>query len=265
MILSAVLAARPARGQDDWGAGKAVPKQAAGAFGVAPAPWIMPADQFDQWVLGGKTRDQVQRSLESQLDVQVDSAARTCGLSDAQKGKLALAGHGDMKRLLEGIDRLKEKFRQLGQDPQKFNKVAQEAFPLQTKLQTGLFDDASLYRKVLTRTLDHGQSLRYEEEDRQRRKFRYEARIELVLCSLEDMNPLRAEQRQRLVKLLLDETQLPKKSSQMDFFVVLYQAGKLGEAKLRPIFDDGQWPAFKKMLNRARGYEYYLKANGILP
>jgi len=265
MILSAALAARPARGQDDWDAGQPAPKQPGEQFAVAPGQWCMPLEQFDQWVLGGQTRDQVERSLQSQLDMQVDSAARTCGLSDAQSRKLTLAAHGDVKRFLQSIDQLKEKYRQLGQDQQTFNKIAQEVLPLQMKMQTGLFDDASLYRKVLVQTLDHGQSLRYEEEDRQRRKFRYEAKIELVLCNLENMIPLRAEQRQRLVKLLLDETQPPKKSGQMDFYVVLYQAGKLGEAKLKPLFDDGQWPAFKKMLDQARGFEYHLKANGFLP
>ena len=102
-------------------------------------------------------------------------------------------------------------------------------------------------------------------EERERRKFRYEAKIELVLSNLENSISLRAEQRQRLVKLLLDETEPPKKFGQYDFYVVLFQAGKLGEAKLRPILDDAQWQSLKKVLDQYRGMERFLKSQGYVP
>jgi hypothetical protein len=87
----------------------------------------------------------------------------------------------------------------------------------------------------------------------------------MVLSNIENSISLRADQRQRLLKLLLDETEPPKKFGQYDFYVVLLQAGRLGEAKLRPIFDDAQWQSLKKVLDQYRGLEMFLKQQGYLP
>src|SRR5208337_1179487 len=104
------------------------------------------------------------------------------------------------------------------------------------KLQTGLFGDSSLYGKTLTQLLDGEQLARYEQQQRQRRKFRYEAMIEMVMSNLETTIPLRAEKREQLVKLLLDETEPPRASVQYyDQQFVFWQARKLGDAKLKPI------------------------------
>jgi hypothetical protein len=245
-----LLHGRLAWGQDDWDTAKQAVNQPPGRIVIGPV--MMGQIDFDRWVSGGKTRDQIEHTLESLLAFQVESVAGTCGLSDIQRRKLELAGQGDVKRFLRSVEQLKEKFRQVGQDQQKFNEIAREASPLQMKMQTGVFGDSSLYRKILKQTLDQGQSVRYEQEERQRRKFRYEAKIELVMSNLESTIPLRAEQRQRMVKLLLDETEPPKNFGQYDYYVVLVQARKLGEAKLKPIFDDAQWQTLKRALDQSQ-------------
>jgi hypothetical protein len=222
---------------------------------------------FDQWVLGGKTHDQIERELKSRLALLLDSVNRACQLSGGQREKLQLAGEGDMKRLHRTIEQFREKFREIAQDRQKFNTVAADASKLQAKMRSGVYDDSSLFQKVLRQTLNREQSVRYEQQELERRKFRYQAKIELFVSDLENNIALRAEQRQRLLKLLLDETKPPKKfaSGQYDFFLVLIQAGKLGEAKLRPIFDDAQWQLFKKVLDEYHGMEWTLKSEGYLP
>jgi hypothetical protein len=263
MVSADLLCGRLARGQDDWDAGKPAANQPDARMVMRQT--VMAPEVFDRWVSGGRTPEQMERSLDSLLALQVESVARVCGLSDAQREKLELAGHGDVKRLSRSIEQLKEKFRGVGQDQQKFSEMVREVSPLQMKMQTGVFGDSSLYRKVLNQTLDREQSVRYEQDERQRRKFRYEARIELVLSDLESSIPIRAEQRQRFVKLLLDETQPPKKFGQYDTYIVLCQARKLGEAKLKPIFDDAQWQALKKVLDQSQRMEQHLQANGFLP
>ncbi len=140
-----------------------------------------------------------------------------------------------------------------------------EVSPLQIKMQSGVFGDSSLYQKILKQTLDPEQSARYEQQERERRKFRYEAIIEQAMSQLGTTIPFRTEQRQRLVKLLLDETEPPKAFGHSDYYVVLYQASKLEEAKLRPIFDDAQWQSLKRSLDQSRGMEQFLRRNGFLP
>ncbi len=263
MVSPDALRGRLAWGQDDWDAGKQAANQPDRRNVMGPA--MMGQADFDRWVSGGKTREQMEQTLQSLLALQVDSAARTCGLSDAQRNKLELAGRGDVKRFSRSVEQLKEKFREVGQDQQKFNDIVREVSPLQVKMQTGIFGDSSLYRKILKQTLDRAQSDRYEQQERQRRKFHYEAKIELAVSNLEATLPLRAEQRQRLVRLLLDETEPPKKFGQYDYYVVLFQARKLGEAKLKPIFDDAQWQTFKRTLDQFQGIEEHLRLNGFLP
>ncbi len=263
MVATDALRGRLAWGQDDYDAGKHAANQPDRRNVMGPA--MMAQADFDRLVSGGKTREQMEQTLESLLALQVDSVAHTCGLSEAQRKKLELAGRGDVKRFSRSVEQLKEKFREVGQDQQKLNDLWREVSPLQMKMQTGVFGDASLYRKILKQTLDRGQSERYEQQERQRRKFYYEARIELALSNLETTLPLRAEQRQRLARLLLDETEPPKKLGQYDEYVVLLQARRLGEAKLKPIFDDAQWQAFKRTLDRLQGIEERLRLNGLLP
>ena len=82
--------------------------------------FVIAVPDFDQWVLGGKTRDQIERVLKSQLALQVDSVDRACELSAPQREKLQLAGEGDLKRLSRTIEQFREKFREAGQDQQKF-------------------------------------------------------------------------------------------------------------------------------------------------
>ena len=136
---------------------------------------------------------------------------------------------------------------------------------LQIKLQSGVYGDSSLFQKVLRQTLNREQSVRYEQLERERRKFRYEANIKLALSNFENSIALRTEQRQRLVKLLLDETEPPKTFGRYDFYYVLFQAGKLGEVKLRPIFEDSQWQSLKEVIDEYKEYEGLLKSEGYLP
>ncbi len=202
--------------------------------------------------------------LKSQLALQVESVARACRAFRRPTGETATGGRGRPETAARTIDEFRDKFREVGQDQQKLNAIGREASVLQTKMQTGIYDDSSLFQKVLRQTLNREQSVRYERQERERRKFRYEAKIELVLSNLENSIVLRAEQRQRLVKLLLDETEPPKKFGPYDFYLVLFQAGKLGEAKLKPILDDAQWQSLKKVLDQYRGMERFLPVTGIL-
>jgi hypothetical protein len=258
MVLLSGLHGRVAWGQDDWD----VPKK---AVNQPNQQFVMALPDFDQWVLGGKTRDQIERLVKSQLALQVDSVALACELSDAQREKLRLAGEGDLIRLHRTIEQFREKFRDAGQDQQKINTVVSEASSLQIKMQTGLYDDSSLYQKVLRQTLNHEQAARYEQQERERRKFHYEAKIELAMSNLENSISLRAEQRQRLVKLVLDETEPPKKTGQYDYYVVLLQMSRLDDEKLKPILDDAQRQSLKKVFDRYRGVEPFLRKQGYLP
>lgn len=249
-------------GQDDWDAEDAVLAPAAGM--VHAAAFNVPEETFDQWVFGGKTTSQVTKRLDSLLLLQVESVERACELSDAQKKKLQLAGRGDMKRFFSAVEEKRKKFREARRDQNRFNNIWQEIQPLQLRFNSGIFDEKSLFYKVLKRTLDPDQSEEYEEREQERWKFRYEAKVELAVAMMETGVPLRDVQRQKFVKLLLEETEPPAKFGQYDYYVVLYKAAKVPKEKLQPIFDDGQWRAVTQLLAHGRGMEATLRTNGFI-
>ena len=89
--------------------------------------------------------------LDAALALRVDDVERICGLTEAQKKKVQLAGRGDIKRFFDRVEVTKRKF-QGGQNNQ-FNNIWQEIQPLQAELTGGLFGDDSLFAKTVMRTL----------------------------------------------------------------------------------------------------------------
>ncbi len=73
------------------------------------------------------------------------------------------------------------------------------------------------------------------------------------------------DQRQRLVKLLIDQTRPPRKLGQNDYYAVLYLLAMLPEAKVKPIFDDVQYRSLRRQLDQAKGLGAWLKQNGFVP
>lgn len=261
ILLWACLCGPSARGQDDWDVPKKAAEQPAQGFNRFALPG------FDQWVLRGRTNEQLESTQKTLLTLQIDSVARACELSADQREKLQLAGQCDIKRLSREVDALRERFRAATQpvDQQKYSELINEGSAMQGKLQSGIYGDSSLFQKVLAQTLSREQRVRYERQERQRRQFRYQAKIELILSNLEGSISLDADQRQKLVKLLVDGTEPPRKFGQYDTYVVLFQLGKLDEAKLRPILDESQRKSLKRVGDNYRGMEQFLRQQGYLP
>ena len=195
----------------------------------------------------------------------MESVDRHCDLSNAQKSKLELAGRGDIKRFFDEVEVVRKEFMKVRRDRQKFNQIHQKISPLQMKFNSGIFDDSSLLHKVLKRTLDTQQQAKYEQSELERRRFRYQARVAMVVAMLEKGVPLLDEQRQKLIKLIGEETEPPRKFGQYDYYVVLYQASTLPEDKLKPIFDDAQWRALQVQLRQAKSMRRTLQKQMFIP
>ncbi len=54
------------------------------------------------------------------------------------------------------------------------------------------------------------------------------------------------DQRRRFETLLLEETRPPEQFGVDDYQVVMSQAARIPEARIRPIFDDLQWRILRK-------------------
>jgi len=233
----------------------------------AQAVFMMTDDQFDQWVFGGPRNSRAGRNkLDSLLTLQVDDVARMCALSEAQKKKLLLAGHGDIKRFFDKVEEKRKKFAKVKNDQTKFNEIYQELVPLQAALNSGLFGDGSIYSKTIRRVLSEEEDARYQKGIQDKNRFRYRAKIELVVAQLDETVGFRDEQRRKLVELIMSETQTPTRFGQYDYCLVMYKAGQIAEAKLKPLFEDRQWALLNRQLNQMRGMEMeqFLRNQGLL-
>jgi hypothetical protein len=227
------------------------------------------------WLFGGgRNADAARTRLESLLALEIDRLDKQCtttdaqeqkvALSEAQKKKLRLAGQGDIKRFFDKVAEKKRKFDLLKNDQQRIGEIFQEIQPLQNTFNAGIFGDGSFYSKTVKNTLNQDQAERYAKVLRDRDLFRYRARVDLVVSMLDNSVGFSAAQRKEFVKLLLEETKPPKHFGQYDTQVVLLQAARLPEGKIKPIFDEAQWRILNRQLTQAKGMEVFLKRNGFL-
>lgn len=226
----------------------------------------MPENQFDQWVFQNfPTAAAARKKLDQMLTLQMDDVDRACQLSEVQKKKLQLAGRGDMMQFFEQVEVVRKKFLLVRKDQQKFNEIWQDISPLQVKFQAGLFSDDSFYHKTLRNMLKGEQLSKYSEIDGERRKFQYRAKVELVVAMLENALPLRDEQRQKIISLIVEETKPPRSfGQQQDYYIVMWNISKIPEKTLKPLFSDAEWKVLNQQFAQVRGLEQWLKQSGAL-
>jgi hypothetical protein len=261
-VLAVVLTGQAARAQqDDGDLGDEVEAV------VMPAPAVMFQDQnFDQWIFGGGKNAAGGRSkFDAMLSLRLEEVNRLCGLTDAQRKKLGLAGRGDIKRFFDQVEEKRRAFRLVRNDQNKVNQVIQEIQPLRLTFMSGLFGDGSIFVKTLKKTLDDAQAGRYDRAVRDKARERNRARVELAVASIDDALGLTSAQRTRLVALLLEHTLPSAKPGPYDMQVLMIQASRLPEATLRSIFGEDQWKSLKAYMDQTRRMEPFLRQNGYLP
>ncbi len=223
-------------------------------------------NQFDSWIFQNfPTAAAARKKLDQMLSLQMDDVDRACQLTESQKKKLLLAGRGDMVQFYEQVEVVRKKFLLVRRDQQKFNEIWQDISPLQVKFQAGLFGDDSFYHKTLRNMLKGEQLSKYSQIDGERRKFQYRAKVELVVAMLENALPLRDEQRQKLITLVVDETKPPRSfGQQQDYYIVMWNISKIPEKTLKPMFSDAEWKVLNQQFAQVRGLEQWLKQSGAL-
>ena len=231
----------------------------------AQPQWEMQENQFESWVFQNFPTAQAARTkLDQMLVLHTEDVDRGCSLTESQKKKLQLAGRGDIKKFFEEVEVVRKKFLLIRKDQNKINEIWQDIQPLQMTFMSGLHGDKSLFHKTLINMLNAEQRKNYETFSGERRKFQFRAKVELVVAILENSLPLRDEQRQKLIALVVEETQPPRFSGQMDYYLVMWNISKLPEAKLKPLFDNTEWKTLNQQFVQVRGMEQWFQQNGAL-
>jgi Spy/CpxP family protein refolding chaperone len=233
-----------------------------GTTSACAQKFTMDDNQFNQWLYQGNGQA---ADRDSEIVLMVDSMDRACHLSSEQKDKLRLAGLGDYSRFEQKVNDLRAEVVGKSYDQNKINDIYQKFQPLTRQYQAGMLGPDSIFSKVVHRTLTPEQREEYEAAEADRRKARHAAKVRLFVALLEQSCPLKASQRDALVDLLLKDTQPALRNSEYDWYVVIVQAARLPESKLKPILDRPQLTYFKKITANGRGMEGMLRQQGILP
>jgi hypothetical protein len=221
----------------------------------------------DGWLFGNRRfGDSPAAKLTLLLKVKAEEITRTAGLSESQNDKLLLAGEGDIRRFLDRVDEIKLKFRSPEVPQANWNRVFAEIQPFrQILLRNGLFGSDSLFLKTARTTLTSEQTARYEKGESDRRAFQHRTRIVSTVARLSDYLGLSDAQRKRLVEVTLEKTQpLPLlDQTDRDQLVGLAIMSRVPEKDIRPIFDNDQWRALKRLFERVPQTLPMLRQNGI--
>ncbi len=225
------------------------------------------ADQtFDQWVFGNvRTNLTPEERFDSFLALSIANVDRSFSLSESQKRKLRLAGHGDIKRFNDRLAEARAVFERHRRDQNKMGEIQQETTPLAEAFRDGLFGEGSFFAKSIGMTLNPDQVARYREAIREKKQFLYRSKVALGLAKLDAAVGFTTEQYHRFAEVILEETTPPERpAGQFEANVMLLKIARIPEGKIRPIFDDARWKTLNQQLQQARAMEPTLQANGIL-
>lgn len=216
----------------------------------------MTDEQFEQWIFG-KSIGAACRAYESWLSKEIEAADRRYWLAPDQKRKLEVAGRGDMKRLFDRCEEAKERLRHAGGDLRRIDAAMQELRDFQADPHARLFGEESLFAKTLRKTLNPDQVAARE-------KNIYRARVEWMVTILDRALGLNAEQHRRFAALLVEETPPLKRYGSSDYDALMWQASRLPQRKLKPIFDEAQYAKLQVRFGQARRMETTLFDAGYL-
>jgi hypothetical protein len=222
-------------------------------------------ENFDQWIFqDGSGVFNPRRRLDQLLALRLDDIDRACRLTREQRRKLELTARGDVKRFFVLYEKVKRKFQLVKNDQQKMQEIWRDINPLQSMMQSGMFDDDSLLVKSLHNTLTPEQFARYDAASRDRRMARHRAHVELGVLVLEQNMPLREDQRRELITQLTKLTRPSRSGTASGYYVLMYQMSQLPEEKLKTLFDDGQWKVMSKQINQFKQWGVWLRQSGQL-
>jgi hypothetical protein len=220
---------------------------------------------FERRVFGDQRGEAAARlEAETALAHRVDYLRLAGRLTDDQWKKLRAAGHGDIKRFFDRFTEAKEKMAGI-LDQRGLSRLAvQEAAPLAREWPTLQTVEGPIFTKTFERTITAEHRAAIEKEDRDRLAFRLRADVRWTTVLLARSLGLKDDQRRRLEALLLERTIPPEKFETSDYVIVMYQASRIPEHEIRPIFDDLQWRVMAQEFAAVRRYELQLKNGGFL-
>lgn len=234
-------------------------------------PAVQPAismEQFDMWIFQGLPGrgTGAREALESRVDLEILRISQAIRLDDSQTDHLKLAGHGDIKRFFDRVERARRHFlaMQSRLERNNLNEAYQLAAPLQQELALGLFGPTSLLQKTIASTLDEQQWAAWQQEQERANRLRAERAVKLFIAQTQRQIPMTTEQRTRLAELLLDQVKSISTNDQYTQYLLQYRLSEVPREELQNLFDPTQMKAIDRSIQQGRAMVNMLKHRGLL-
>jgi hypothetical protein len=200
-------------------------------------------------------------ALEKLLASRIRDLQDAYGLTETQAKKLHLAGRGDIKRYVDRLVSLVKLSTEID-----FSDDSLLGIDLRDleKTRDRLFDDGSLFSKTVVNTLSQDQLDRIDAVDRHTNMRLYRDAVTQATRGLAGLANLSTKQTEELSNLILAETRPPRRFGQSDYALVMFQASRLPESKLKPIFLEAQWKLLKQHVESWNDAEQFLKSEGFV-
>lgn len=221
--------------------------------------------QFNAWLTNDGTNPD--EHIQSQLAGRLARLENTCNLTAIQRQKLELAGRGDISRFQNQLAPLREEVVGKFFDQNNLDPLLQRIQPLGQRLKKGIFDEGSLFEKVVAASLDEEQRRALERARAEQIGYQYRAKVKLLIATLDNITPMLAKQREDLLAHLLKTTRPPRRwsSGQYDWYYVLFQASQASREEIGEILDDAQLRCFQDAVSNSAHYEQMLEREGMMP
>jgi hypothetical protein len=225
--------------------------------------------QFDRWfAFQFRPRIGARNQLELRLAGRIRELDADCYLTAAQVKKLELAGRGDIKRFMDRVDNVRRTLEDLRSSVEDLRAASLEMIDLDANANKRHFGDDSLLCKTLAGMLDPEQVAAREKAVFGRNVIRHRTAVASATRALQANLDMNDEQCKRFAELLLRETRTPRRfGTAPDVALVLFQASRIPEERIRPIFDDAQWRILSRWMAvyiRGASGEITLMTNGFV-
>jgi len=223
---------------------------------------------IEQWLFNGKANfSTARKKLEEKLDAKIAVVSRMCELTEQQQTHLHLAGTGDIHRFLRDCEALRSTFDELDQG--QMNEIWQLVQPLRNRFNYSLFGKDSLFERVQKNALKKEQIQILERRRRESLEYAVVTGIYQVVAQLDNVSPLKPQDRKDLVKLLAEEVPLPdslqtSQQRQLVQHYILYSCNNIPAEKMKAVVGDTSWEVLNKSIRNVNGFGNHLKAIGMI-
>ena len=214
------------------------------------------------------------RALGEKRLARLDEA---CRLSEAQRQALRLAIESDIRRFVDDVDSVRSRYdglrinmnEQAGQ--KQWHQFQQDVQRCRNQLR-GLFDEQSLFGRVLAGTLDEQQLAGVVKESQARRSFRWRAMVAGTLVKMDDALGLSQRQHESIERALLarepalrtDDPAAERDDAHLQMNLVYMVLSETDTGPIKKELSDRQWRALAMFMNQGKAMRSWIEQQGVL-